>query len=127
MCRAHYSGPGLVEIKPYKERLKPNGRPNGTFVISIDDGYVEYSYDLRLRSEKYSIDYEKIFFNVRDKDGRLHESSFIRMNFESDTLSFGSLAPKDLNIHPYPAIIHVGIISVQLTTKRRQCYEDHRF
>lgn len=25
--------------------LKPNGKPMGTFVISIDDGFVEYSFD----------------------------------------------------------------------------------
>lgn len=30
------------------KRLKPNGQPMGTFVISIDDGYVEYSFALEV-------------------------------------------------------------------------------
>lgn len=28
--------------------LKPNGKPDGVFVISIDDGYCEWSYDLEI-------------------------------------------------------------------------------
>ena len=28
-------------------KLKPNGKPMGVFVVSIHDGYCEYSYDLK--------------------------------------------------------------------------------
>lgn len=33
---------------PKSGRIKPNGKPCGTFVISIDDGYVEYSFDMSI-------------------------------------------------------------------------------
>lgn len=36
--------------------LKPNGQPMGTFLLSIDDGFVEYVYPLRPRAKGVSID-----------------------------------------------------------------------
>ena len=32
--------------KTHTCKLKPNGMPVGTFIISIDDGYVEYKYEV---------------------------------------------------------------------------------
>jgi hypothetical protein len=33
------------------QKLKPHGQPPKVFTISIDDGYVEYSYDMRLSKD----------------------------------------------------------------------------
>ena len=38
-----------------KSELKPNGKPFGTFLVSIDDGFVEYQYELKLRGRHISI------------------------------------------------------------------------
>lgn len=57
-----------------KKDKKPNGKHDGTFVISIDDGYVEYAYDLDI-SNKHSIGsvFRKIAkaFKVNAGQGRL--------------------------------------------------------
>ena len=39
-----------------RKKLKPNRRPLGEFLISIDDGYVEYTYGVTPRSKHHSID-----------------------------------------------------------------------
>ena len=54
-------------------QLKPNGQPFGTFLITVDDGYVAYTYPLRPRSKSWSIDamYQTIrkAFRVREESG----------------------------------------------------------
>ena len=44
-------------------KKKPNGEPFGTFMISIDDGYVEYKYRLGVRFKHASID--KVWQRIR--------------------------------------------------------------
>ena len=57
-------------------QLKPNGQPHGTFLITVDDGYVAYTYSLRPRSKSWSI--HKIYtvirkaFRVREEAGIIH-------------------------------------------------------
>lgn len=50
--------------------IKPNGEPTGTFLLSIDDGYVEYTYRLPLRWKRASID--RVYQRIR-KALRLRE------------------------------------------------------
>ena len=58
-------------------RLKPNGQPSGTFLVTIDDGYVEYTYPLRPRSKSWSV--HKIYtvirkaFRVREEEGKIRK------------------------------------------------------
>jgi len=32
--------------------IKPNGQPSGVFTISIDDGYVEWSFNMKVGANK---------------------------------------------------------------------------
>lgn len=59
------------------KRVKPNGKPFGTFIISIDDGWVEYSFDLSPRRKKICIDdiWQAIRKKYRVKDVRPKERS----------------------------------------------------
>jgi hypothetical protein len=58
-------------------QLKANGQPAGTFLITIDDGFVEYTYPLRPRSKHWSI--HKIYttirkaFRVREEQGTIRK------------------------------------------------------
>jgi hypothetical protein len=60
-----------------KQDIKPNGEPMGMFLISIDDGYVEYTYRLPLRMKRASIDkvYQRIrkAFRVREQIGQIRK------------------------------------------------------
>lgn len=40
-------------------KLKPNKQPFGTFVISIDEGYVEYSYPMHIGSHNSIVNVER--------------------------------------------------------------------
>ena len=57
--------------------MKPNGQPFGTFLVTIDDGFVAYTYPLRPRSKSWSI--YKIYtvvrkaFRVREEHGTIHK------------------------------------------------------
>jgi len=57
--------------------LKANGQPVGTFLVTIDDGFVEYTYPLRPRSKHWSIHkiYTKICkaFRVREEQGAIRK------------------------------------------------------
>jgi hypothetical protein len=35
-----------------KTHIKPNGKPFGIFTISINDGFVEYSYDAKVNGSE---------------------------------------------------------------------------
>ena len=47
---------------PARPRLKPNGQPMGTWLISIDDGWVEYRYKVRV-SKRMCI--EEVYARIR--------------------------------------------------------------
>jgi hypothetical protein len=52
------------------KNIKPNGEPMGTFIISINDGFVEYSYKLPIRNKKAFINsiWQRLRKQYRIKD-----------------------------------------------------------
>ena len=66
-CKTH-------TCKPTSKELKPNGMPMNTFLISIDDGWVEYRYKLNgCKNESICTMYEKIrrIFKSRKDNGEI--------------------------------------------------------
>ena len=68
---AWHSGGNLSQLRFRLEALLLTGAPFDVISMDLSGG--------ELPASIFQL-YEKIFFNVRTKDGRLHESSFIRMN-----------------------------------------------
>ena len=64
-----------------KSELKPNGKPFGTFLVSIDDGFVEYQYELKLRGGKHTIHevWEKLrkAYRVKQSYGHIRTKSYV--------------------------------------------------
>jgi hypothetical protein len=72
-------------MKPVvRPSLKPNGQPTGTFLLSIDDGYVEYVYVLPLRWKAANIDrvYQRIrkALRLREQTGKIRTRHWDKAN-----------------------------------------------
>jgi len=76
---------GKASLDPLvRQSLKPNSQPFGTFLLSIDDGYVEYVYVLPLRWKAATIDrvYQRVrkALRLREQPGKIRTRHWKKAN-----------------------------------------------